>query len=47
MYAIITGQGKNWTVNAPGRMFSGFGSFKWAERFAENMGYMVWIDPDV
>lgn len=41
MYATIEGRGNSWTVNAPGRKFSGFGSYRWAAVFAENMGYQV------
>ena len=47
MTAVISGAGKSWSVDAGNRMFSGFSSCKWATVFAENMGYVIWLDPDV
>ena len=46
MFATITGSGSHWTVHAPGRLYSGFGSERWAINFCEALGFIVWDDPD-
>ncbi len=47
MFVTITGSDFHWTVHAPGRLYSGFGSARWAYLFAETLGFIVWDDPDV
>jgi hypothetical protein len=36
----------SWSVFGEGRSMSGFSSEKWAQHWCDEMGYIVWDDPD-